>query len=94
MTDIFLLLLVVLVVSALIIVIVIVNLLLCEGELEAASELALYNLEVPPRFTVQTGQPGEYYELLTATLSEQNKIVIVYRGDSEVSEAPNLSSRE
>ena len=40
----FLVLFVVLVVSALIIVIVIVNLLLCEGELEAASKLALYSI--------------------------------------------------
>ena len=92
--TVFCVLFVVLVAFALIIVIVIVNLLLCEGELEAASELALYNLEVLPRFTVQIGQPGEYYELLTATLSEQNKVVIVYRGNSKVSEAPNLSSRE
>ena len=90
----FLVLFVVPVVSALIIVIVIVNLLLCESELEAASELALYNWEVLPRFTVQTGQPGEYFELLTAMLSKQNKVGIVYRGDSKVSEAPNLSSRE
>ena len=57
-----------------IVVVVINNQLLVISELEGASELVLYNWRSYRDRSTDIGQPEEYYELLTTTLSGQSKV--------------------